>query len=102
MKILIAPLLATAFLALTADPPFAELGNLTSTAILGWYAWHTTTRSIPQLVADFRNELAAERTQRHTDTAAILQAIHELQLCLTNFHVPPGAMPTALRGHDAD
>lgn len=37
--------------------PNFDFGNMTSTAILGWYAWHTTTRTIPQLVADFRQEL---------------------------------------------
>lgn len=37
--------------------PSLDFGNLTATAILGWYAWHTTTRTIPQLVADFRQEL---------------------------------------------
>ena len=97
MKFLLAPLLAIgALLALTADPPVAELSNLTATAILGWYAWHTATRTIPQLVETFRHELATERSQhqtdreafldqaaedrerRHDDHTALLQAIHDL------------------------
>ncbi|HEY2760373.1 MAG TPA: hypothetical protein VGI75_06510 [Pirellulales bacterium] len=97
MKFLLAPLLAIgAVLALTTDPPVAELSNLTATAILGWYAWHTATRTIPQLVEMFRHELATERSQhqndreaflnqateerdrRHDDHTALLQAIHDL------------------------
>lgn len=37
--------------------PNVDFGNMTSTAILGWYAWHTTTRTIPQIMADFRAEV---------------------------------------------
>lgn len=47
--------------------PGAELGNLTATAILGWYAWHTASRTIPGLLADFRSELAAARTDHRAD-----------------------------------
>jgi hypothetical protein len=68
MKLVLAPMFAAAVVfALAADPPVAELGNLTATAILGWYAWHTATRAIPQLVADFRREMALERSQNHED-----------------------------------
>ncbi len=55
MKLVLVPLFAAVVFALAADPPVAELSNLTATAILGWYAWHTATRAIPQLVADFRS-----------------------------------------------
>ena len=41
--------------------PLPEVGNLTATAMLGWYAWHTVARTIPQIVTAFRAELAAER-----------------------------------------
>jgi hypothetical protein len=97
MKFLPGPLCAVAVLmALAADPPFAQLSNLTATAILGWYAWHTATRTIPQLVENFRHELATERSQhrtdrdaflyemteqrvqRHNDTTAIVLAVNEL------------------------
>jgi hypothetical protein len=68
MKLALAPLFAVAVIfAIAADPPFAELSNLTATAILGWYAWHTATCAIPQLVADFRSEMALERNQNHSD-----------------------------------
>ena len=73
-----------------------DIGNLTATAILGWYAWHTASRTIPQLLGAFREELAiarlecrierdalrdelnAERIERHTDHMAIVEALHEL------------------------
>lgn len=41
--------------------PAIDFGNMTATAILGWYAWHTTTRTIPQLVSEFRHELQEVR-----------------------------------------
>jgi len=83
-------------LAAIGELPMPDLGNITATAILGWYAWHTAAKTIPGLVADFRAELAArraeyradreifrqeiseERMQRHADNLAIVQALHEL------------------------
>jgi hypothetical protein len=46
-----------------------ELGNLTASAILGWFAWHTAARTIPDLVAQFREELAVARAdyRAHAD-----------------------------------
>jgi hypothetical protein len=73
-----------------------DIGNITATAILGWYAWHTASRTIPDLLAAFReeletsrvecrverealrDELSAERIERHDDHRAIVQALHEL------------------------
>jgi hypothetical protein len=101
MKLLI-PLVATSLLALATDPPISGLSNLTATAILGWYAWQTATRTVPQLVADFRAELAAarddhrhdrdaffaemsqERTTRHSDNAAAIQSLQDLTTAITN------------------
>lgn len=49
----------------TPDPagglPQIDLGNLTATGILGWYAWHTASRTIPGLVKDFRDEAREQR-----------------------------------------
>jgi hypothetical protein len=77
---------------------FEELGNLTSTAILGWYAWHTASKTLPELLRNFREELASgretsqshldafreelaeERAQRHADhlaTTRVLEAVVE-------------------------
>lgn len=73
-----------------------DVGNITATAILGWYAWHTASRTIPDLLAAFRaeletsrvecrlerealrDELSAERIERHDDHRAIVQALQEL------------------------
>lgn len=41
--------------------PNIDLGNLTATGILGWYAWHTAARTIPGLVKDFREESREQR-----------------------------------------
>jgi hypothetical protein len=101
MKILLGPLFAAAtIMALTAQPPVAELSNLTATAVLGWYTWYTATKTIPQLVQHFRSELAAERgehrldrdvflhemasqrVQRQEDAATIVQAMNELTLLI--------------------
>lgn len=70
--------------------PNIDLGNLTATAILGWYAWHTTTRTIPQIVTDFRHELqelretlreelATQRTSYETEMQRQRDA-HRLEL----------------------
>jgi hypothetical protein len=73
-----------------------DIGTITATAILGWYAWHTACRTIPDLLSAFReeletsrvecrierealrDELSAERIERHDDHRAIVQALHEL------------------------
>ncbi len=97
MKLLLAPFLCgSALAALAAEPPVAALGNLTATGILGWYAWHTATRTVPQLVEDFRlelgagreehradrdlflREMAAQRAQSHADRTATVAALGEL------------------------
>ena len=79
-----------------AQLPMQDISNLTATAILGWYAWHTASRTIPQLVTDFREEMAAqreiyreetsaarsemtiERERRHKDQMCIVGALQEL------------------------
>lgn len=69
-------------LAHLADSPWPELGNLSATAILGWYAWHTAARTIPELVRAFRDESAAQRAllvaERNTgrDDLETLRAEH--------------------------
>lgn len=78
MRLWLCPLFAVAaVLALAADSPLSELGNLTATAILGWYAWHTATKTIPQLVEDFRGELATERSVQRADRDAFLHEMAE-------------------------
>ena len=78
MKLFPVPLFAVAaVIALAADAPFAQVSNLTATAILGWYAWHTATKAIPDLVENFRRELATERGQHRTDRDAFLNEMTE-------------------------
>ncbi len=74
---------------MAADVPLPDVSNLTATAMLGWYAWHTASRTIPDLVANFRAELAAERDNHR---ATIECFCHELQE-RTRYprHAPPGA-----------
>jgi len=80
---------------LLASIPLDQLGNVTATAMLGWYAWHTAAHTIPELVESFRDELAAERSthrgyveqffndlaierkQRHTDQLALKEALRD-------------------------
>jgi len=70
MKIILLPLAATSLLALTTDPPISGLSNLTATAILGWYAWQTATRTVPQLVADFRAEASSPKSNPPSPSSA--------------------------------
>jgi hypothetical protein len=60
-------------LAAVLQPP--DLGNLTATAILGWYAWHTASRTIPELLSAFRQELAAARDEFREERAAFHAAL---------------------------
>ncbi|MHB1033217.1 MAG: hypothetical protein ACYC0Y_01115 [Pirellulales bacterium] len=87
---------ASAVCAQVSGFPAPEVGNLTATAILGWYAWHTASKTIPGLVRDFRQEMAAERAesraerelfaeqltaerrQRHEDHQAVVEAVRDL------------------------
>jgi hypothetical protein len=68
--------LSVPVLGLAADVPLPDVSNLTATAMLGWYAWHTASRTIPDLVANFRAELAAERDDHR---AAVECFCHELR-----------------------
>jgi len=90
-----------------------DLGNLTATAILGWYAWHTACRTIPDLLTAIREELAttrdecrverealrdelnAERIERHSDHLAIVEALHELTVTLRAADAPGPGTPAA-------
>jgi hypothetical protein len=80
MKLILAPLLAAAALAFVAEPPITQFSNLTATAILGWYAWHTATKTLPQLVESFRSELETERSRQRADRDAFLHELHEERL----------------------
>ena len=78
------------------DIPLPDVGNLTATAILGWYAWHTASKTIPGLLTSFReemaahreelranaeafrNEMTAERERRYADSMAIVRALDRL------------------------
>lgn len=43
-------------------PDFERIGgNLVGLGFVAWYAWYTTAKVIPGLVADFRQELVKER-----------------------------------------
>lgn len=63
----IVPVLADA--ALPSNLPALDFGNLTSTAILGWYAWHTQTKTIPKLTDDFRNAVEKQRDDFRAELA---------------------------------
>jgi hypothetical protein len=60
-------IVADGFFARMGEAPFPDLTNLSATAILGWYAWHTARRTIPGLVRLFREELAAARAECHAE-----------------------------------
>jgi hypothetical protein len=79
-----------------AETVAPELGNVTASAVLGWYAWYTATRTTPGMLRSFRDEmnaarqdfrndsaalreqLACEREYRHRDSAAIARALNRL------------------------
>ncbi|MGC3972367.1 MAG: hypothetical protein QM775_35000 [Pirellulales bacterium] len=77
-------------------PSLPDFSALSATAVLAWYAWHTASHTLPELVRAFRDEmaslrgdcaaerealhadLAAERERRHADHALLADAIREL------------------------
>ena len=52
-----------------------DLGNLSASAILGWYAWHTAARTLPGLVRNFRDELAAIRAEQRGEREAFREEL---------------------------
>jgi hypothetical protein len=92
-----------------------DFGNLTSSAILGWYAWHTASKTIPGLVRHFREELAvcrthqraeqelfrqelaAERAQRSSDQAEVVEVLGQIRDQLTTMNHAP--RPDTDTGH---
>lgn len=52
-------------------PGLPDVSNLTATAVLGWYAWHTASRTIPALLETFRQEMAASRADCRVELAAL-------------------------------
>ena len=77
--ILLALASAVPIAGLLAQLPLPEVGNLTATAMLGWYAWHTVARTIPEIVAAFRAELTAERADHGAAIAAICRELAALR-----------------------
>ncbi len=67
-----------------AQLPLPEVGNLTATAMLGWYAWHTVARTIPEIVTAFRAELAAERASHHAAIESLCRELAALKLRTPN------------------
>jgi hypothetical protein len=43
----------------------ANSSTLTGTAVLAWFAWHTVTRTIPEMQRLFREELQKERDNNY-------------------------------------
>ena len=41
--------------------PKLDLANMTATGILGWYAYHTASKVIPNMLKDFREESKEQR-----------------------------------------
>jgi len=82
--------------------PVTDVSNLTATAILCWYAWHTAARTLPNIVKAFREEMArmraeyrsereclytvisAERERFHDDHLAVVEALNQLSNRLHN------------------
>lgn len=97
-----------------------ELGNLTASAVLGWYAWYTATRSTPGMLRSFRDEmhaarqdfrtetaaqrdqLACEREYRHRDNAAIARALNRLSRATARVNAERSPAPAAAESHRRD
>jgi hypothetical protein len=47
----------------------ANSSTLTGTVVLAWFAWHTVTKTIPEMQRTFREEMALERASHDKDLA---------------------------------
>lgn len=72
----IAPLVAQA---IPHELPQIDFGNLTATAILGWYAWHTQTRTITKMQDDFRSAIEKQRDDFREELIAERTAIARIE-----------------------
>jgi hypothetical protein len=103
LRILAMAAAPTALAYALAERVAPELGNLTASAVLGWFAWYTATRTVPGMLRSFRDEmnaarqdfrsdtaalrdqLACEREYRHRDNAAIARALNRLSRATARF-----------------
>jgi hypothetical protein len=56
--------------------------------MLGWYACHTVARTIPEIVTNFRAELAAERADHRAAIESLCREISALKLRTPQCEVP--------------
>jgi hypothetical protein len=75
----------------TGIPGFnIDFGSLSATAILGWYAWHNTTYTIPSIVKEFREELQTERKSNDEMNRELRgQFFQELREARDHYKSPP-------------
>jgi hypothetical protein len=59
----------------------ANSSTLTGTVVLAWFAWHTVTKTIPEMQRLFREEMAVERLN-HTQVLAAKDAAHEREIAV--------------------
>ena len=77
------------------DIPLPDLGNLTATGVLGWYAWYTASRTIPALVQAFREEMQALRNERRDERQSFERELAEQRV---QHHADHLALVEALNG----
>lgn len=66
-------------IAQTSMPGPAEIGSLTSSGILVWYAWHTTNNTIPGLAKTFSETIDKMRDEFREELALQRQEAEEIR-----------------------
>ncbi len=71
------------------------IGAAGSVSFAIWYGWYVTTKTIPKLVNDFREERAMDRAERKADRDEYKSAIRTLSETLNNIpcNQPPPRTP---------
>jgi hypothetical protein len=59
----------------------ANSSTLTGTMVLAWFAWHTVTKTIPEMQRLFREEMAIER-QSHDKALTARDQQHEREIAV--------------------
>jgi hypothetical protein len=69
------------------------IGAVGSVGFAIWYGWHVTTKTIPSIVNDFREERKYDRTERETDRKDREAERHEFTAALSGLTAAVKSIP---------
>lgn len=61
---------------------FQVLGSLGASGVLGWYCWYVTSKTLPTLVGEFRQETSAIRAEAARERDHHTQQVERLSVAI--------------------